>query len=554
MRESRELDLQEFVDEIYEDFDNNKDTKYIFFLGAGCSKSSGIPLAKELAKEWYEKLENQKTKFDNFNKKYSISNPKDSDFANHYFNIFETLFPSQLSQQKEIQRITNDDIVKPSLGYYMLSALMQKPQFNTIVTTNFDNLIQDALVFSGLKRALVITHQDLAKFIDRDNTPLITKIHGDAHIQPFNNNGNTKKVPEPLKSSIQNLFTNTKVICIGYGGDDDSIADLLTGCNRIDQVYWLNSSEPKDVKLSSWWNEIDTKTYIKEYDFDKIMSLIKSKFNLDSPDFDKRAKELKDSYDKALKEDIKDIEETKDKTYLDYFILGNTYDDNGEYDKAIKAFQEAIKLNSNNSVTYYNMGIAYYNKEEYDNAIESYKKAIEINPKYDSAYNNMGNAYANKKEYDKTIESYKKAIEINPKYDSAYNNMGIAYANKKEEYDNAMELYKKAIEINPKYENAYTNLFELQIIQNQVLDTNLEQKYISFFEKDKNSFIKYDMIKILLDISQDKEVDIDRWLKDYEKQSLDGWSFDELDKWIVKKDDEMKEKLLDAIKIFKTKV
>ena len=583
----RELDLQEFVDEIYEDSQNNEDAKYIFFLGAGCSKSSGIPLAKELAKEWYEKLEKQKSKFDRFNKDKKILNPNDLDFAKNYFNIFEALFPSPLSQQKEIQRITNDDKVKPSLGYYMLSALMQKPQFNTIVTTNFDNLIQDALIFSGLKRALVITHQDLAKFIDRDNTPLITKIHGDAHIQPFNNNGNTKKVPEPLKSSIQNLFTNAKVLCIGYGGDDESIVDLLSGCNKIDQVYWLNSSKPIKVKLSKWWKSIDTKTYIKEYDFDKIMSLIKLKFNLVEPDFDKRAKELRDSYDKSKEEEQKDIEKIENKTYLDYFMLGYnysdngeydkaiesykkaieinpkkddayynmgiSYDDNGEYDKAIESYKKAIEINPKKDKTYYNMGIAYSENKQYDKAIESYKKAIEINPKKDDAYYNMGIAYIENKQYDKAIESYKKAIEINPKNDKTYYNMGIAYIENKQ-YDKAIESYKKAIEINPKKDEAYNNLFELQIIQNLIIDTDLEQKYISLFEKDKDVLFKYELLKILSDIVKGKEIDTNKWLKDYEKQSLTGWSFDELDKWITTKDGEIKDNLLDAIKIFKTKI
>ncbi|MDQ7085691.1 MAG: hypothetical protein Q9M36_12605 [Sulfurovum sp.] len=41
MPKMRALELQEFVDEIYVDFTNNTDTEYIFFLGAGCSKSSG---------------------------------------------------------------------------------------------------------------------------------------------------------------------------------------------------------------------------------------------------------------------------------------------------------------------------------------------------------------------------------------------------------------------------------------------------------------------------------------------------------------------------------
>lgn len=70
----RELGLEEFVDEIYEDFQKNKDTEYLFFLGAGCSKSSGIPLASELAEQWYEELKQQKNKFDKFNKSIKYLN------------------------------------------------------------------------------------------------------------------------------------------------------------------------------------------------------------------------------------------------------------------------------------------------------------------------------------------------------------------------------------------------------------------------------------------------------------------------------------------------
>lgn len=515
----RELELQEFVDEVYADCKSNEDTEYIFFLGAGCSKSSGIPLASELAKTWYKELQKQTTKFDKFNSKYAISAPEESDYGKYYFDIFEELFPTPLAQQKEIQRITNDDKVNPSLGYYILASLMQKTPFNTIVTTNFDNLIQDALIYSGNKRALVITHQDLAKFIKRDNTPLITKIHGDAHMHPFNNTDDTKKIPIELKGAIQSLFTNAKVVCIGYRGDDESIADLLEGCNRIDQVYWLNSSEPKDVQLSNWWEKLSAKTYINEYDFDKIMSVIKSKFDIKSPDFEKRAKVLKDRYESAIQEEIEDIEQIEDKTYLDYLILGNTYQEQKEYDKAIEAYKKSIALNSNDG----------------------------------DAYNNMGNVYSKKEEYDKAIDAYKKSIALNPNDSVVYTNMGISYG-QKEEYDKAINAYQKAIEVNPKLDGAYVSLFEILIMQGLPPAIELEKKYIQLFEKNKDKLIQYDMLKTISLISQNSEIDINKWLDEYKEYNLGDWSFDELDRWVNRKEGEIKEKLLKAIEVFKTKL
>lgn len=53
----RNLDLDEFVDEIYEDI--QKIVIVNIFFRAGCSVSSGIRLAKDLAEEWYEELKTE---------------------------------------------------------------------------------------------------------------------------------------------------------------------------------------------------------------------------------------------------------------------------------------------------------------------------------------------------------------------------------------------------------------------------------------------------------------------------------------------------------------
>ncbi|MFW3373229.1 SIR2 family protein [Aliarcobacter butzleri] len=411
----RSLGLDEFVDEIYEDVQKNSDSKYVFFLGAGCSVNSGIKLAKDLAKDWYEELKKQKTKFDKFNENKDENN---IDFGDLYFKIFETLFPTPLAQQKEIQRITEN--VTPSLGYYVLSEFMQKPQFNTIITTNFDNLIQDALIYSGNKRALVITHQDLAKFIERNDTPLITKIHGDAYIHPFNNTSDTKEIPEDLKIAIQGLFINAKLIFIGYKGNDESIANLLEGCKRIDQVYWFGSNKPTNTKLKKWWEEQKSKTHIKERDFDKIMSLIRDKFKLEKPDLKKRFEELEKRYNKAEKDKIKNLEQIENKTYIDYFIIGNNYYDQKKHIVAIENYKKASTLNPKSSSIFFNWGTALYdfakvknnNEDLYNQAIEKYEIAFKLNPKNSSILKNWGIAlydFAKVKNNDEKL--YKEALE-----------------------------------------------------------------------------------------------------------------------------------------------
>ena len=453
----RILDLEEFVDEIHADYTNNNDTKYVFFLGAGCSKSSGIPLASELAKEWYEKLNLQSVKYKKFNKKHKIDEDTEVNYGKLYFDIFEVLFPTPLMQQKEIQRITNNEKVNPSLGYYTLASLMQEPPFNTVITTNFDNLIQDALIYSGNKRALVITHEDLAQFIERDETPLITKIHGDAHLRPFNNKKETKKIPKELKGAIQNLFTNAKIIFIGYGGNDKSIANLLNGCERIDQIYWFGLNKPKKVSLSKWWKKTKVKTFIKTRDFDRIMNTLQSRFDIKEPNFTEIAEKLQSCYKSSVEEETKEIEVIEDKTYTNYFSLAYNYAEMGEDEKAIASYEKAIEINSKDEKAYYNMGISYSKIGEDEKAIASYEKAVEINPKIGTAYYNMGISYSKIGEDEKAIASYEKAVEIDPKDNSSYCNIGNCYG-RLGRYKKALELYKKAIEINPQYHNAYKNM------------------------------------------------------------------------------------------------
>lgn len=579
----REIGLQEFVDEIYEDREN--DTKYIFFLGAGCSKSSGIPLAGELAEKWYEKLKKQKTKLNNFNKDNNIKDDKPDNFPNLYFKIFESLFPTPLSQQKEIQRITEN--ITPSSGYYTLASLMQKSCFNSVITTNFDNLIQDALIYSGDKRALVITHQDLAKFIERNNTPLIVKVHGDSHMDPFNNTDNTKKIPDELNGAIQGLFINTKLVFIGYSGSDESIRDLLIGSKRIDHVYWLSSNLPSDNKLTEWWKDTSSKTFVKERDFDMIMGLIKSKFDLKKPNFELMATKLKKSYEESINEEIKEIITNKDKTEIDYLILGNNYFGKNEYQKAIESYQKAIKINSEYSSAYYNLGIVYpkikeYSKsiesyekaielnledsngyynlgivytkiEQYEKAIESFNKALEFNPSNSSTYFNLGNLYKKIEQYERAIELYEKSIELDPKNSSAYNNLGVVLIEVKE-YQKAIESYLNAIVINPEKKSSYINLFELEIIQNITLDKKYHKEYLSLIRNNNESSIIYDMLIVLKNIIEKNKYSTCEWEEKYRNKSMEDWCFNNLDDWVLKQKPDIKNKLLDVMKVFKSKL
>lgn len=79
--------------------------------------------------------------------------------------------------------------------------------------------------------------------------------------------------------------------------------------------------------------------------------------------------------------------EFKDENF--YINKGLAYYNSGNFEEAIKAWQEVIKLNPNNAVAYNNIGSAYNLMQKWDTAIPYFNKAIELNPDFQLAKNNL---------------------------------------------------------------------------------------------------------------------------------------------------------------------
>ena len=52
----KKFKADEFARRIKSDFQSSEHSRYVFFLGAGCSISSGIPSAAGLVQQWLPKL------------------------------------------------------------------------------------------------------------------------------------------------------------------------------------------------------------------------------------------------------------------------------------------------------------------------------------------------------------------------------------------------------------------------------------------------------------------------------------------------------------------
>jgi hypothetical protein len=161
------------------------DRAFAFVLGAGASVSSGIPAGFTLAKGWLKELHARccldEKSFEDWvgSEGPGIEGLTLATIAQHYPKIFEKRFGKDPeSGFAALEQLM--DQAEPNLGYSLLAEIVDKTRHKVVVTTNFDNLVADALAIHASKPPLIVGHESLAGFArPRLRRPLVAKIHRD---------------------------------------------------------------------------------------------------------------------------------------------------------------------------------------------------------------------------------------------------------------------------------------------------------------------------------------------------------------------------------------
>jgi tetratricopeptide (TPR) repeat protein len=121
---------------------------------------------------------------------------------------------------------------------------------------------------------------------------------------------------------------------------------------------------------------------------------------------------------------------------------------NGEFDSAIKDFDDVIVLKPGHLSALNNRGLAYLSKNEHELAIKDFDEVVFFDPENASAFNNRGIVHLAKKDFDLAIKDFEKSILLKPHYVIPYLNRGDAYAQKKQ-CELAIRDFDEVIRIDP---------------------------------------------------------------------------------------------------------
>lgn len=261
---------------------------YSILLGSGASVTSGVRSGEQLVKEW--KLEvlgeipgiNITSDLDETWKEHA---PEWYDPSNSYSSLFEHQYDLQRQRRIFVEKEVSDK--DPSIGYAYLVRLVSSNYFNTVFTTNFDDLLNEAFYRFSTIRPMVCAHDSSISGVTvTSERPKIIKLHGD---YLFDNIKTTLRETESLETNMRMKFKEFArdfgLIVVGYSGQDRSIMDILS--YLLDQesyfkngIYWCvrkgTTEISNELKKLLWKDRV----YFVEIDgFDEFMAELNNSLN-----------------------------------------------------------------------------------------------------------------------------------------------------------------------------------------------------------------------------------------------------------------------------------
>jgi tetratricopeptide (TPR) repeat protein len=242
----------------------------VFLTGAGCSKSAGIPLVPDMARDLVAKLaaalqgpgsapSDPENAYRWLLQGGKISDcqigerPKDSSTDNRaidWSRVYDAVFAEHYNTPDDAREIFSRFVESAegriNWAHLCLGELAKQRLVSTVITTNFDQLVLAGLVRSGVLPVVCDGIESLTRIRGAPRHPQLIELHGSRHTYRLRN------APEELAAllndaqaiaAIESLFQELRVlVVVGYGGRETGVMDLLINAARHftdKRLFWV---------------------------------------------------------------------------------------------------------------------------------------------------------------------------------------------------------------------------------------------------------------------------------------------------------------------------
>lgn len=484
-----------------------EDRAFCFVLGAGASRQSGIKLASEMVAEWMEDLHLESGSALPLAAwagtsslriaKYDAKNP-----AAAYAELYHRRFGHDPARGfAYLESVMKE--AEPSYGYSVLSRILATTRHRVVVTTNFDNLVTDALSIFTRTFPLVCGHESLTAFVRAQlRRPLVVKVHRDLLMDPKSTPAELASLPDAYARALDRIFGHYTPIIIGYGGNDGSLMEYLRSRPEssipggVYWCYWDQAGAP-DVRIQEFVAR-QHGCLVPTAGFDELMLLLGERLSFDVPDqfvldrararaarIVEQAKDLKGKI-VAPAAPAPTLEPTGpgnsrrgDEVPSSAAPLATSADTRAALEQAIgntmqrsdgatrwwqwvekataeptpdateRVYEEALKALPKAPLLLCSFANFLTEKrKDHDHAARCYEAALEADPNSAIVLGNFANfLWSIRRDYDRAQDLYERAVKADPKHALLLGNFAQFLGDIRKNYERAEELYERAVSI-----------------------------------------------------------------------------------------------------------
>jgi tetratricopeptide (TPR) repeat protein len=440
------------------------------FCGAGISRDSGMPIVNQLVPYILQKLE---VSGEHIKLLLDIDNNPNIPFEAFMESIHERYNPELIF-----------DIYKqgePNTNHILLAKLIKAGKIRTIVTTNFDKLIEKALLIEpnsmiqGKDYELLYKEKDFDSIDWNKDQIRLIKIHGsidDKEAMAITiKQIASQKLSQARFAVIKNVFSSgnhKRVLILGYSSSD--VFDLSPQIQAIDGhhklVYYI---QHKNIsKVESILEQHDKNPFKRYYNSQRLYyntgDLIKViwESGLIKNEPYKQFTSTTNWQENIDKWHLQNIQKYSEE--FRYVIPASIFFKMGIFKLSLKYYEQALKIakeigdKRGKEISLGNLGAVLSHLGEYRKALEYLEQALKIAKEIKNrqgegfGFGSIGTLYNSLGEYRKAIEYYEQALKIAKAIvDKSseglwFGSLGDAY-NKLGEYARSIEYYEHALKI-----------------------------------------------------------------------------------------------------------
>ncbi|MDP3064882.1 MAG: tetratricopeptide repeat protein [Chloroflexota bacterium] len=435
----------------------NRPPRFALFLGAGASIESGIPgtagmmetFRKKLTERW--ELEGKKGKFEDWLTKL----PTWRKDASEYSNLFEAYAPTERQRVAHIHELMAKG--KPSFGYFCLSQLLSQGYIDTVITTNFDDLVYEACaLWTGVRPRVYAYGASSGPVRHEAGRPSIIKLHGDFLYSSLKNTDAEVDHPDPnMRATIQRLQDEYEIIVVGYGGNDASVMSLLGATPHDAGLYWCihKDAKPKErlrelmgrpscfeVRTEGFDSAMDEFLHVVDFALPESEKAVQRQQEAIVKMVSDSSSKYKDQYLRQAKKQV------PDDTYLANWLEGQSAYEQGDYVTAIAAYRRALEFRPDDPVALNNLGNALRRTGQFEEGTKALRRSLELRPDNPNALNSLGVALRDAGQLAEAISVCQRSLEVRPDDIDTLNTLGVALLLSKKSHD-AVGVFERVVNL-----------------------------------------------------------------------------------------------------------